>query len=156
MSIGCSGKKSSGGSRHCGDLDLTFDALGFPPHLDNLLTIFNRYPDMRVVIDHCMKPQIRDHSDGAFRGWADGMARIAAETEACCKFSALVTEADPGWNVEDLRPYSDHVLSVFGPDRVMWGSDWPVCQLAATYDQWRTAAESLTEVFSASQKVDIY
>lgn len=138
------------------DLDLTFDALGFPPHIDNFLTIFKRYPGMRVVVDHCMKPQIRDHTERTFRVWADGMARIASETSACCKFSALVTEAAPDWTVEDLRPYSTHVLQVFGPERVMWGSDWPVCQLAATYEQWHCAAESLTEGFSASQKAQIY
>jgi L-fuconolactonase len=138
------------------DLDLTFDALGFPPHLDNFLTILKRYPDMRVVVDHCMKPQIRDHSPETFKQWAEGMARIAGETGAFCKFSALVTEANPGWTVEDLRPYAEHVLEVFTPERVMWGSDWPVCQLAASYDDWRKAAETLTTGFSESEKADIY
>ncbi|WP_422372450.1 amidohydrolase family protein [Hoeflea sp.] len=138
------------------DLDLTFDALGFPPHLDNFLTILKRYPDMRVVVDHCMKPQIRDHSPETFKQWADGMARIAAETGAYCKFSALVTEASPGWTVEDLKPYADHVLKVFTPERVMWGSDWPVCQLTASYDQWRKAAETLTSGFSEAEKANIY
>lgn len=126
------------------DLDLAFDALGFPRHLANFLTILTRYPDMRVVVDHCMKPQIRDHSDANFRFWAEGMRRIAQETQAFCKFSALVTEANPGWTVEDLRPYAEHVLDVFGPSRVMWGSDWPVCRLRAEYDAWRAAAETLT------------
>lgn len=138
------------------DLDLTFDALGFPPHLENFLTILKRYPEMRVVIDHCMKPQIRDHSADNFHFWADGMTRLAQETRACCKFSALVTEANPGWIVEDLKPYADHVISVFGADRVMWGSDWPVCRLAASYETWRTAAEALTIGLTASEKADIY
>lgn len=138
------------------DLDLTFDALGFPPHLDNFLTILKRYPEMRVVVDHCMKPQIREYSPETFKQWADGMARIAGETGAFCKFSALVTEANPGWTVEDLRPYAEHVLKVFTPERVMWGSDWPVCQLAASYDEWRQAAEILTSGFSESEKADIY
>ncbi len=82
---------------------LTFDALGFPRHLDNFLTLLKRYPEMRVVVDHCMKPQIRSHSEVSFRHWADGMARIAGETGAFVKFSALVTEATPGWTVADLR-----------------------------------------------------
>ncbi|MEQ8479322.1 MAG: amidohydrolase family protein [Hoeflea sp.] len=138
------------------DLDLTFDALGFPPHLDNFLTILKRYPGMRVVVDHCMKPQIRNHSPETFKQWADGMARIAGETGAFCKFSALVTEASPGWTVEDLKPYAEHVLEIFTPERVMWGSDWPVCQLAASYEDWRKAAEVLTSGFSESEKANIY
>ena len=132
------------GFRAVADLGLCFDALGFPRHLANFLTIFKRHPDMRVVVDHCMKPQIRAHTDAGFRHWAEGMARIAGETGACCKFSALVTEADAGWSVDDLRPYAEHVFAVFGPERVMWGSDWPVCRLRASYDDWRAAARTLT------------
>ena len=126
------------------DLDLTFDALGFPPHLDNFLTIFGRYPDLRVVIDHCMKPRIRDHSAGAFDVWAGRMSRFANETGAFCKLSGLVTEANEDWTAEDLRPYAEHVLSAFGPERVMWGSDWPVCRLRASYDAWYETAAALT------------
>jgi L-fuconolactonase len=125
------------------DNDLTFDALGFPRHLANFQTLLTRYPEMRVVIDHCMKPQIRAHSAESFRQWADGMTRLAESTSATCKLSGIVTETD-GWTAEDLRPYVDHVVSAFGPDRVMWGSDWPVCQLQASYDAWRGAAEDLT------------
>lgn len=125
------------------DLDLGFDALGFPRHLANFLTILKRYPDMRAVIDHCMKPQIRDHSEQTFRHWADGMTRIAEETGAFCKLSGLVTEANEDWQIEDLRPYAAHVLKAFGPDRVMWGSDWPVCRLSAEYQTWHDAAVQL-------------
>lgn len=126
------------------DLDLSFDALGFSRHLENFHTILSRYPDMRVVIDHCMKPQIRDHPDD-FHLWAQGMTRLARETDARCKLSGLITEADEIWTVDDLRPYADHVLDAFGPDRVMWGSDWPVCRLRGEYDRWLAAAETLTE-----------
>ncbi|WP_349368933.1 amidohydrolase family protein [Salinarimonas sp.] len=138
------------------DLDLAFDALGFPRHLANFLTILTHYPDMRVVVDHCMKPQIRDHSDANFRVWAEGMRRIAQETQAYCKLSALVTEADPGWTVEDLRPYAEHVLDVFGPGRVMWGSDWPVCRLRAEYDDWRAAAEALTAGLDDADRARVF
>ena len=126
------------------DLDLTFDALGFPRHLANFLTILKRYPKLRVVIDHCMKPQIRDHNAANFAFWAEGMARLAGETGAFVKFSALITEANPDWSVDALRPYVDHILRVFGPERIMWGSDWPVCRLRAEYDGWIAAAKSLT------------
>ncbi|MEM9754739.1 MAG: amidohydrolase family protein [Pseudomonadota bacterium] len=137
------------------DLDLTFDALGFPGHLENFYKILRRYPKMRVVIDHCMKPQIRHHSAETFAAWADGIGRIAADTAACCKFSALVTECD-GWSLEKLRPYAAHILNVFGPDRVMWGSDWPVCRLEAEYSDWRTAAEALTEHLSPSDRAHVF
>ena len=125
------------------DNGLTLDALGFPRHLANFLTLLKRYPGMRVVIDHCMKPQLRDPDQ--FRFWADGMSRLADETRACCKLSGLVTESDGSWTADTLRPYVAHVLDVFGPDRVMWGSDWPVCRLETDYEEWHSVARTLTE-----------
>ena len=138
------------------ELGLGFDALGFPRHLKNFLAILTRYPAMRVVVDHCMKPQIRDHSSESFRFWAEGMARIAGETGAFCKFSALVTEADPDWTVADLAPYVEHVFEVFGPERIMWGSDWPVCRLRCEYSRWREAAEELTEGLSEAERARVF
>lgn len=137
------------------DLDLTFDALGFPRHLDHFLTLLKRYPSMRVVIDHCMKPQIRSHSPESFRHWADGMSRLA-DTGAFCKYSALITEANEGWTEADLAPYVNHVLSAFGPDRVMWGSDWPVCRLRAEYDRWHQAAQTLTAHLSEADRAQVF
>ncbi|GLS34167.1 L-fuconolactonase [Mesorhizobium albiziae] len=140
------------------DLDLTFDALGFSRHLGNFLTLLKRYPKLRVVVDHCMKPQVRDHGTAreelAF--WANGMARIARETGAYCKLSGLVTEANDGWNVEDLRPYAARLLASFGPDRMMWGSDWPVCLLSASYADWRQAAEALTAGLGEADRDEIF
>lgn len=137
------------------DLDLSFDALGFPRHLGNFLTLLERYPQMRVVVDHCMKPQIRDHSADSFAHWAAGMTRIAA-TGAYCKLSGLVTEARPDWTIDDLRRYAQHVLETFGPERVMWGSDWPVCRLAAEYDRWIDTAEALTQGLSATERARVF
>ena len=144
------------GFRAVADLGLTFDALGFPRHLANFLTILKRYPDMRVVVDHCMKPQIRDHSDANFAFWAEGMARIAGETGAYCKFSALVTEAEEDWTVDDLRPYAAHVFEVFGAERVMWGSDWPVCRLRCEYKVWHDTARALTAHLSSDAQDQIF
>lgn len=138
------------------DLGLRFDALGFPRHLGHFLTILKRYPTLPVVVDHCMKPQIREKSDAHFRLWADGMSRIADETAAVVKFSALITEADADWTVEDLRPYVDHVFRVFGPERVMWGSDWPVCRLRGEYADWRAAALELTAGLDDVDRALIY
>ena len=138
------------------DLGLRFDALGFPRHLGHFLTILKRYPTLPVVVDHCMKPQIRERSEAHFRIWADGMARIADETAAVVKFSALITEADADWTVEDLRPYMDHVFRVFGAERVMWGSDWPVCRLRGEYADWRAAAMELTAGLDDVDRALIY
>lgn len=138
------------------DLGLRFDALGFPRHLAHFLTILKRYPTMQVVVDHCMKPQIREKSDSHFRFWAEGMSRIADETSAVVKFSALITEADADWSVEDLRPYVDHVFAAFGPERVMWGSDWPVCRLRGEYADWRAAALELTSGLSEVDRALVY
>lgn len=140
------------------DLDLTFDALGFPQHLPNFLTLAKRYPDMRVVYDHCMKPQIRAQRTGkdAYSDWAEGMARLAAETGGFCKLSGLVTEADAGWHVGDLEPFARHVINVFGHDRTMWGSDWPVCRLQAEYGDWLKQAKHLTDHLSPAQRSEIF
>lgn len=140
--------------RALADLDLTFDALGFPRHLAPFLRLLRRYPAMRCVVDHCMKPRIRDPA--GFAHWAEGMARIAGETGAFVKFSALITEANPGWTVDDLRPYADHILQVFGPERVMWGSDWPVCRLRGEYAGWRQAALDLTAHLSAPDRARVF
>lgn len=118
------------------DLDLSFDALGFARHIAPFLTLLGRYPSMRTVLDHCLKPQLRDPRPETFATWADGMARLAARTDARCKLSGLVTEDDQMPDDASLRPYSDHVLAVFGADRVMWGSDWPVAGLRCAYGDW--------------------
>ncbi|MEM1316378.1 MAG: amidohydrolase family protein [Pseudomonadota bacterium] len=122
------------------ELDLSLDALGFPQHLDGFLALFQRHPTLRVVVDHCAKPRIRA---GEFDDWARGIAAIARETPAFCKLSGLVTEASEDWTTDALRPFAEHVLDVFGPERVMWGSDWPVLELAGTFGAWRAAAEAI-------------
>lgn len=144
------------GFRAICDLGLTFDALGFPRHLAHFLTLMKRYPDMRVVVDHGMKPQIRDRSEATFAHWADGMARIANHTGAYCKLSGLVTEANIDWTLEDLRPYAEHIFEVFGPERVMWGSDWPVCQQRLSYQAWHETARQLTAPLGTTAEAWIY
>jgi L-fuconolactonase len=124
-------------------LDLAFDALGFPAHMENFLRLFNRYPAMRVVIDHGLKPAIRRPE--AAPAWRDGIARLASETTACCKLSGLLTEAGPGWTLDAIRPYVEHLIACFGPERLMWGSDWPVLDLVSSYEQWHATARALVE-----------
>jgi L-fuconolactonase len=140
------------------DLNLTFDALGFPRHLDNFHTLLTRYPEMRVVIDHVMKPQIRDQMAGAdaFTPWAEGMTRLADDTGAFVKLSGMVTEAAEGWTESDLRPFAEHVVSAFGPRRVMWGSDWPVCRLAAEYTAWHAIAQDFCADLSPEDQHEVF
>ena len=113
--------------------NLAFDALVLPKHLGNLHLLIDRYPDLRVVIDHGAKPQIRARS---FEPWASDMARLARHTGAFCKCSGLVTEARTDWQAADLSPYLDHLISSFGPERLIFGSDWPVLTLASDYSRW--------------------
>lgn len=133
-------------------LDLTFDALGFPRHLDNFHALLTRIP-MRTVVDHCMKPDVAGH---AIDDWAEGMARLARDTDACVKLSGLITEAGPHWAADDLRPYVDHLIEHFGPQRMMWGSDWPVCRLRGEYGSWLAAAEALTAHLDADARAAIF
>ncbi len=121
-------------------IGLRFDALIKPRHLPIIGELAQHHPDLSVVIDHAAKPDI---ANGALRPWADHMARLARETPWCCKVSGLVTEARADWGIDDLRPYVDHLLATFGPDRLMWGSDWPVVTLASNYRRWRDAATTL-------------
>ncbi|MFN3613704.1 MAG: amidohydrolase family protein [Rubrimonas sp.] len=126
---------------------LVFDALVRPPQLPALRALLDRRPDMAVVIDHAAKPAI---AEGRIEDWADDMAAIARDSRAWCKLSGLVTEAGADWTVARLRPYVDHLLATFGPERLIWGSDWPVCTLAASYAQWVEATDALLAALTAA------
>lgn len=121
---------------------LAFDALVHPRHLSQLRLLAERHPDLRIVIDHAAKVSIRS---GEFENWESDIARIARDSSACCKLSGLVTEASPHWQTEDLRRYVDHLIECFGPSRLMWGSDWPVVELAGGFSRWRQATLELLE-----------
>lgn len=133
--------------------DLTLDALILPRHLGNLQRLLDLYPTMRVVINHGAKPQIRQ---GAFAEWASDMATLAQETSAFCKLSGLVTEAAENWTIEDLAPYVEHLLDTFGPRRLIWGSDWPVCQLGGGYQRWLSATDTLLGGVSEADRAAIF
>ena len=132
--------------------DLCFDALTLPQHLPALLQLATRHPDMRMVIDHGSKPRI---AVNAFDGWAQHMTLVAAETSAYCKLSGLVTEARADWKTSDLQPYVDHLLDTFGPARLIWGSDWPVCILASSYERWVDTTQVLLQGLSASERTAV-
>lgn len=113
--------------------DLTFDALVMPRHLPHLRAFLAAYPDLRVVVDHCAKPEIRN---AGFTGWAETLQEIAADTRVFCKLSGLATEAATAWSEADLAPYIRHVIEVFPESRLLFGSDWPVLNLASDYQAW--------------------
>ena len=102
---------------------VAFDVLGFPRHLANVTRALEAVPQLRAVVDHLSKPAIAARE---FDGWATGISRLAALPNVHCKLSGMITEADhASWRPADLEPYVDHVLSAFGPGRLMFGSDWP-------------------------------
>jgi L-fuconolactonase len=136
------------------DAGLPYDLLITPKHLDSAVATVRAIPELTFVIDHLAKPPIRT---GEIGPWEQQMRALAAEPNTCCKLSGMVTEADwDSWTVEDLRPYADVVLDAFGPARVMFGSDWPVCLLAAPYADVAAAARELTSHLSAAEQADVF
>ena len=126
---------------------LVFDALLKPRHLRRLIAVLERYPKLRVVVDHAAKPAIGSGADAA---WRRDVAAVAQFSNVACKLSGLVTEAPSNWTVDDLRPYAEHLVTCFGAERLIWGSDWPVVNLAADYRRWISTAEQLMAGLDAS------
>ncbi|MFT3789649.1 MAG: amidohydrolase family protein [Rudaea sp.] len=120
--------------------DLAFDALVRPQHFPALLVRLRRHPRLRAVIDHAGKPDI---AQGEYEAWARQLETLAAESNANCKLSGLLTEARTGAAMEDLAPYVEHIFHCFGGGRVIWGSDWPVLTLASGYAAWFDMARDL-------------
>ena len=145
------------GIQAVGRAGLAYDLLVRPRELPAALALARRLPDVRFVVDHIAKPPI---ASGELEPWAAGMSEFRELEHVACKLSGMVTEADwSTWTSSDLQPYVDHILDVFGPERLLFGSDWPVCLLAATYEQVVNAArqalvgltdEERTAVFGAT------
>jgi L-fuconolactonase len=132
---------------------LVFDALVLPRHLSRLLPVVVRHPDLKFVLDHCGKPLL---ATGEIATWQRDIALLAQHPNIVCKLSGLVTEAAPDWQIADLRSAVDHVLACFGPRRLLWGSDWPVVNLAGGYEKWFAATDALLADLSADEKADIF
>jgi L-fuconolactonase len=127
---------------------VSYDLLVHTRHLKHARTVAESCPELRLVIDHLAKPPIRS---GALIEWTQELETVATYPNVYCKLSGLVTEANlTSWGPEDLRPFIDSALEYFGPRRMMFGSDWPVCLLAASYDQvlecFRSLLEGLSEL----------
>jgi L-fuconolactonase len=138
------------GLRAVADAGLVYDLLVRVPQLAAARAAASELPEGRFVLDHAAKPAI---AAGELEPWAGALAALARLPNISCKLSGLVTEARwDAWDAAAIRPYADHVLAVFGPDRVMFGSDWPVCQLAASYARVRELADVLLEGLSAAER----
>ena len=134
------------------DHGLVFDALVLPKHLPALLELTARYPDLAMVLDHGAKPPI---ASGDFAGWKRDISTLANATSMVCKLSGLVTEAGSA-DPNKLAPAVNHLLESFGPKRMMWGSDWPVCELVCSYDEWRATTDILLARISVTEREQIY
>ncbi|KJK50171.1 amidohydrolase [Lentzea aerocolonigenes] len=136
-----------------GAAGLVYDLLTLPHQLPAARRTVAALPQVSFVVDHCSKPAI-----GSDVGeWAELMRSLAAHENVTCKLSGLVTEADwKAWDVAALRPYFEVVLDAFGADRLMFGSDWPVCLLAASYSEWLGAAQELVSELSPDEQASIF
>ncbi|UZE51043.1 amidohydrolase family protein [Rhodopseudomonas sp. P2A-2r] len=132
---------------------LVFDALVLPRHLPRLLRLVDDHPATQFVLDHCGKPRL---ASGETADWYRDIASLAERPNIVCKLSGLVTEAAPDWQIADLRNAVDHVVACFGLSRLLWGSDWPVVNLAGGYEKWLAAAEALLADLSADEKAAVF
>lgn len=127
-----------------------FDLLFYARHLRHAPTVAARLPNLKLVLDHCAKPRIRD---GEIDQWERELAAAAKFPNLYCKISGLITEADWSiWRIADLKPYVEHAIECFGPSRCMFGSDWPVCLLAGSYERWKESADDLISQYSAAER----
>lgn len=134
--------------------DFTYDILVFPHQLGAVLEFVRRFPRQKFVIDHLAKPYIKD---GYFDGWALLMREIAKAENVFCKISGMVTEANwQQWQYADFVPYLDVVTDSFGTDRLMFGSDWPVCLVAGSYGQVIGIVRQYFENFSSEEKTKVF
>jgi L-fuconolactonase len=136
------------------DFGLTYDILVYPRQLPSALSLVERLPDQPFVIDHMAKPLV---ARGVMEPWETQMRELATYPNVWCKVSGLVTEADwAQWKPEDFRPFLDVVFEAFGTRKVMFGTDWPVCLLAASYRQVVDLIQTYVEQFSSSEREGVF
>ena len=142
------------GVREASRNGFTFDLCITPNQLDDAIELVRHCPDVRFVLDHCAKPAIRDN---AFSPWALAIERLAMHEHVSCKLSGLMTESRSDQrNAAALRPYVEHVRACFGANRLLYGSDWPVCTLAGGEGLWRDIVGELTADWSPDERRAFY
>lgn len=134
---------------------LTYDILIFAKHLPQTIRFVDRHPNQPFIVDHVAKPTI---VRGAFDAeWAAAIRDLARREHVTCKVSGMVTEVrDPAWDTHLLRPYFEAVIEAFGPDRLMLGSDWPVCLLRSSYLDWVGAVQDLAADLSTDERAALF
>jgi L-fuconolactonase len=132
------------------EFDFTYDILIFPDQLKYINEFVEKFPGQRFVIDHIAKPDIKNHE---INEWKAVIMNIAQNENVFCKISGLVTEADlKNWKQEDFIPYLEVIISAFGMDRIMYGSDWPVCLLAGSYNEVMNIARNYFSSFTVEER----
>lgn len=136
---------------------VAYDLLVHTRHLKHVRTVAEACPQLRLVVDHLAKPPIARGSAAEIHEWVNGLKECASYPNVFCKLSGLVTEAHlTSWSSEDLRPYVERALEFFGPARMMFGSDWPVCLLAASYSQVLEAFQLLLRDLRDEERTMIF
>ncbi len=132
----------------------TYDILIYPHHLPAAIEMTAQFPTQPFVIDHIAKPLIKNKEIG---DWKRQLKQLAGHENMFCKISGMVTEADwKNWKEEDLWPYLDAVVEIFGPDRLMFGSDWPVCLVASSYERWLKLVKDYFSRFSNQEQEKVF
>ncbi|HJR99534.1 MAG TPA: amidohydrolase family protein [Flavobacterium sp.] len=133
--------------------NFTYDILIFPHQLGAALELVRRFPNQKFVIDHIAKPYIKD---GFYDGWASLMKAISEYPNVYCKLSGMTTEADyNNWTQEQIKPYMELVLNAFGANRILFGSDWPVCLVAGNYTKTKELVTNFISQLSSEEKAAI-
>lgn len=142
------------GIRQLSEFGLTYDILIYPNQLKTAVQLVRAIPDVRFVIDHMAKPYIKK---GEINRWSSFMTEMARNPHVFCKVSGLITEADwKHWSKKDFFPYLDVAFEQFGPDRLLFGSDWPVCLVAADYTQVKTLIDQYVEPWGDEVRAKVF
>lgn len=142
------------GIRLLGQFGFTYDLLIYPKHLKYALELVTRFPDQLFVIDHLAKPNIKS---GEIEAWKKDIAQMGQFPNVYCKVSGMVTEADwQQWQHEHFKPYLDTIVAAFGTHRLLYGSDWPVCLLAGSYEQQWGIVQKYFRAFSTTEQDQVF
>lgn len=137
------------------DYGLVYDILIFAKHLQNSIQFVDRHPEQVFVLDHIAKPTIREQQFDA--DWKLNLLELAKRENVSCKFSGVVTEVrDESWSLDTIRPYWDVAWEAFGSDRMMFGSDWPVCLLRTGYQRWYSVVSEVTSQLSDAEQAKFW
>ncbi len=136
--------------------NLVFEALVKEKHLENIIYLAQKYPSLKIVINHCAKPKIKNNINASeFKNWALLIKKASKEKNIFCKISGLVTECEEDYSYKVLKPYLEHAKECFGSQRLLWGSDWPVVHLKCSYLQWTSITSIFFNTLRLEEKEDI-